>query len=303
MTTRYRSFAFTLLTAATLILTSCDDFGDGFSDSKRFKEDFHYTYSVKPGAKLSLENLNGAVEISGWEKDSVEVNGSKYASTEAILNGLKIDVVASEDFVRIRTIPPSGHRGNRGASYMIRVPRRMELERIVSSNGGIRLEDLDGPARLRTSNGGVRVLRLRGPVEVLTSNARVELNDQTGGAVVHTSNGSINARLRDPERGKTIKLESSNGGIDLTLDSLNDNDIQLNTSNSSIDVRLPGGAHADLKASTSNGRVTSDFNVAVKSGEMSKAKVEGTIGAGGSMAPLSQMDLSTSNGSIRIHKL
>src|SRR3954453_20012241 len=99
------------IAAASLFFVACDDWGN-FGDSQRFKEDFHHSYEVKPGARIALENINGSVEIMGWEKNTVDVAGTKYAADESLLKATRIDIVASADSVSVRTVPPSGWRGN-----------------------------------------------------------------------------------------------------------------------------------------------------------------------------------------------
>lgn len=301
--------------AAALLLTGCDF--ESFGNSDRFKEDFHYSYEFKPGGSLSVENMNGRVEVSAWGRDAVEINGTKYAASQELLNAMKVDVVVSGNAIRVRTVRPSGHRGNMGAHYTIRVPARIELERINSSNGGIRVEGIEGRARLITSNGEVSALRFKGDLEAKTSNSSVTLTDFNGGAVVATSNGSINAdrvvgffdastsnaRIQahvtavDPRR--PVKLVTSNGPVALTLDSFKGNEIHASTSNAGVTLRLPSSAAAEIRASTSNSSISSDFDVMTKAGEKkSKTRLEGAIGGGG---PLIQV--STSNGPIRIEKL
>jgi DUF4097 and DUF4098 domain-containing protein YvlB len=90
-----------------------------------------------------------------------------------------------------------------------------------------------------------------------------------------------------------VHLESSNGNIELTMDAARE--VHADTSNSSITVRMPGSAGAQVKARTSNASITSDFDVSVRGGMLSKHRMEGTIGSGG---PL--LDLSTSNGGIKL---
>lgn len=301
---------------AALVLTGCEEWE--FGDSNRYKEDFQYSYDAKPGIRLYVETMNGSVDVVGWDKDSIQITGTKHASTEATLKALKVDIVNSPDSVRIRTIGPSGHRGGYGARYMIYLPQKCTVELVESSNGGVRTEAIDGSVRLRTSNGSVKVLRVAGPVEVKTTNASIELTDiensviaasSNGGVRAHnvrgtidatTSNAGMNITLEDPQPQRPIKLATSNGGVELTLGSLKDNDVRISTSNSSITLRLPGNARGMLKAHTSNGNVSTDFDVMVRAGELKKSHLEGQIGAqsGGPM-----FDLSTSNGGIRVQKM
>ena len=299
---------------ALLLTAGCDDFEWG--DINRYHEDFQYSYDAKPGVHLYVENMNGSVEITGWEKNSVQVTGTKHASEEATLKALKIDIVNSADSIRIRTIGPSGHRGGYGAKYVIRLPQKAILEQIDSSNGAIRIESIDGTARARSSNGSVKAYRVSGPVELRTSNSSVEVADIPGGAVLSTSNGSIraegvkgildatttnsaiNVTLNDPDPQKPVKLQSSNGSVELTMNGFKENDIRMATSNSSITLRLPSAAHGMLRAHTSNSSVNCDFDITVKAGQLNKNWVEGQIGSGGPT-----LDLSTSNGSIRVQRI
>lgn len=302
-----------VLLASAIMLADCDELG-GFGDAQRFKEDFHYSYNLKPGGRLYLENTNGAVEILGWEKSSVDINGTKYSSDEAFLKAFKIDVTAAEDSVRIRAIPPSGRRANYGAKFLIRVPQNAVLEQISSSNGSIRVESVDGSARLRTSNGSIRVVRLKGALEARTSNSSIEVHEVSGGASLHSSNGSIrgdgirggleagtsnssiNLRLAASDPARPTKLETSNGGIEISVDALN-SDLRASSSNGSVTVRLPESVKAHVRARTSNGSVNTNFDVQARTTSRSRSRLEGEIGGGG---PL--LDLTSSNGSIRIVK-
>lgn len=300
-----------VLVPALAILAGCDI--EDLGSVNQQKEEFHRRLTMKPGGRLSVENFNGSIEIHGGEGDAVEISGAKYAPTRELLEALKIDIVSSPDSVRIRTVRPVDRRGNLGARYVIRVPRRTELDRIETSNGSIRVETIDGDARLKTSNGSVRIDRLKGAAEVQTSNASVELIEHGGAAILRTSNGSIRAdgirgaldattsnarieaRLVEPEPHKPIKLTTSNGSINLTIDSLKDNEIRAATSNSSVTVRMPSAVNAKLVARTSNGGIESDFDLSLQGGRISKHYVEGTLGSGG---PL--IDIATSNGTIRL---
>jgi len=72
---------FRLLPCAALLALAGCDIDEAFADSQRFTEDFHHSYALKSGGRFELESFNGSVEISGWDQDKVEINGTKYAST------------------------------------------------------------------------------------------------------------------------------------------------------------------------------------------------------------------------------
>jgi DUF4097 and DUF4098 domain-containing protein YvlB len=308
-----RKRTFVLVAPALLFLIGCDI--EDFGSSERYTADFHYSYPLKPGGRVTVENFNGSIEIAGSDQEVVDVSGVKYAGTKELLDALKIDVTKSGDVVQVRTIRPSERRGNMGAKYVIRVPRKVELDRISSSNGSIHVNDVQGPAHLRTSNGGIHANNLKGNVDISTSNGGIEVQDLEGAAVLktsngrvraegvrgqleaETSNGGINVHLAKADPGHPIRLDTSNGSIDLTVDQANQNDVVASTSNAGITVHMPSSIGARLKAHTSNGSISSDFEVQVQ-GPISKHSLEGTIRGGGPV-----LDLSTSNGSIHLVKL
>jgi DUF4097 and DUF4098 domain-containing protein YvlB len=303
------------LTAMAVLLTGCDleELGS-FGDSHAYEKDFHYSYALKPGGRLAVENFNGSVEITGWDKDTVEIDGRQYASTLELRDAIKIDVTASEGLVQIRTIRPADRHGNMGAKYIIRAPRKVNLDRIVSSNGSMKVDEIEGIIRLHTTNGSIRTSRVRGDLDASTSNGGVDIDDLDGPAAIRTSNGrvsaegirgslqastsngSIHARLVKPEPHRPVKLQTSNGGIDLTMDSLADNEVRASTSNGGITVKLPSMAGAHIHAHTSHSSIHTDFDVKQEDGS-GKNHLDGVIGSGGPT-----VELTSTNGSIRLLK-
>jgi DUF4097 and DUF4098 domain-containing protein YvlB len=303
-----------LLPLMAIFLAGCDEMDlSGLGGTDRYREDFHYSFPLTTGGTVRLDNFNGAVEISGWDRNTVEIDGTKYAKTEFRLKEMKIDIVPSASSIAIRTIPPIDRFGNAGARYTIHVPKKTVLAGIVSSNGSIRVEGIEGDTHLRTSNGSVHATMLVGPLDVQTSNGSVDVSEINGDTTLHssngtiradvrkgrfgasTSNGSITAHLRDADSGP-VRLSSSNGHIELTMDAARE--VHATTTNSSITVRMPSSAAARVDAHTSNASITCDFDVSVRGGQMSKHHLEGTIGSGGPT-----LDLGTSNGSIKLLRL
>ncbi len=299
--------------AATLPFQAGCDWEAMAGGNDRFQEDFQYSYDLSPGGRVFLETFNGSVEVVSWEREEVRITGTKYAREEQDMRSMRVDIESHADSIRIRVVRPDNRRGSMGARFFLRVPRKVELERIATSNGPIRVEDIRGTGRLQTSNGAVRISRFDGSLTARTSNSSVECLRLAGDAQLRTSNGSIrvenaNASLDaetsnssihllgfEPVPGAPVKLSTSNGTIDARFDRLESSDVRASTTNSSITLRLPADTRARLLASTSNSRVSTDFEV---SGSVEKHRIDGSINGGG---PL--IRLTSSNGSIRIEKL
>ena len=301
-------------------LTSCEWAGD-VGSSDRYQSDFHYSYPFHPGGRLEIDNFNGSVEISGWDQSTCEITGVKYASTIEVRDHIKIQINPSDNLIEIRSVrPPDDGHGNLGVRYVIHVPRKVELSRVVSTNGSIRVEGTEGHADLKTSNGAVRAESLTGILTVRTSNGSVNATDIKGALSLHTSNGAIRAEHVSagieastsngpitvnfddtaPVSTSPLKFETNNGRIDITLPTSPKSDIRAHTSNSSITLRLPSSVAARVRAETTHGQVRSDFAGGdSQSNEHRKGQeLDETIGDGG---PL--IELHTTNGSIRLLKM
>jgi len=286
-----------------------DDFGAGM----RYSQDFHYSYPLNANGRVTVETFNGSVEVTGWDQNTIDISGTKYGPTQQAADDLRVNIDHSPDRAEIRVPRPSERRNNQGAKLVIKVPRAAVLDRITTSNGSVRTTDGVGPVRIRSSNGSIRVDHLRGSLDAQTSNSAVEATGIEGDVHVHTSNGhviakdfdgsfdavtsnsSVTASVADPAG--AVRVETSNGSVDLTLPAHYRADARVNTSNSSITVRMPAANGAHLVARTSNSSITTDFDLTNESGEITKRHVDAQIGPGG---PL--LDLSTSNGSIRVVK-
>jgi hypothetical protein len=279
-----------------LILLSLPLAADFWGSSDRFKEDFSYDFKLAPGGRLEVESFNGSVEVIGWDSDTVQVIDAKGSPTE----------------VRLRAISPSPNC-NCGVTFTLKVPRKTRLDNVATSNGGLRIENIEGRAHARTSNGGIRLYDIGGDLEATTSNGGIEAQKVTGQTILHTSNGrirgdnlhggleaattnsSIDVTVSDADPARPLILSSSNGGVTLNLLTWKGNEIRATTSNGSVNLLLPAALNARVKASTSNGSVTSDFEMT--SSHVSKTSLDGRIGQGG--APISAQ---TSNGNVRIAK-
>lgn len=307
----HRKFLVLLLAGVLLSFTACyiDDFGN-FGGLGRYSRDFHYEYPLKAGGRLSLESFNGAVEISTWDQNTIDISGTKRGPTEAAADMLNVSIDHTADSVAIRVVRPSERRNNLGARFAIKLPRNVLIDRITTSNGSIRIEDGVGPTRLHTSNGSIRLQSFRGTLDAQTSNGPIDLVECDGDVTAHSSNGHIHAEhlagaldastsnnsvtavLERPD--SAVRISTSNGGVELTLPPNYSAAIRANTSNNSVALRFATEPNAHLIASTSNSSITSAFEMRVH-GNISRNHTEGDLGSGGPT-----IDLRTSNGAIRL---
>src|SRR5258706_11653607 len=92
-------------------------------------EELHKTYPIEADGRVSLNNVNGAVHISTWDRNEVQVDAIKRAKTKEALDEARIVIDSSSSLVSVRTKYPEshGHRDAASVEYTLKVPRRASL--------------------------------------------------------------------------------------------------------------------------------------------------------------------------------
>lgn len=233
---------------------------------EELREEFHQTYPLSPTGRISLENINGGVQIKVWDQASVQVDAIKKAYRKDRLNEAKIEVNATEENIRIKTEYPYENQTFRSderrydnpaiVEYSLTVPRKAILESIELVNGSIDIDGVEGNVKASSINGRVNA---RG----LISEVRLS-----------TINGPLTATLTQLDETKPISLGSVNGSVTLVI---------------------PSNANASIRAGTVHGGISNDFGLKVKHGEYVGHSMDGQIGTGGPRIKLANV-----NGGIRI---
>lgn len=233
-----------LLTAASSVLTQ--------QSGEMLREEFHQTYPLAADGRVSLENINGAVHVTVWDRSEVKVDAVKTAYRRERLDEAKIEVQPETNSIHIETryqersqsFTDGEGRYNNPATveYTLTVPRDARIDAIELINGNL---DLDG---------------LRGDVKASTINGRLTARGLTGSTKLSTINGKLEASFNHLDEAKPISLSSVNG---------------------SILVTLPSDASAELKADTVHGAIENDFGLPVRRGEYVGNDLAGQLGQGG----------------------
>jgi hypothetical protein len=175
----------------------------------RVREDFRYTFTLINGS-LDVSSFNGSIEIMGTATQTVEVTGHKNADNAENLRKVQVEVVQEGNVIRARGIrTDKDARCNCGVKFVLRVPRNTALSSIRTSNGAIRVENIEGRADLKTSNGAVTLTNVKGSVDVKTSNGAIQLDSVTGAVTADTSNGAIRGRITDTVSSEPLRTTTS----------------------------------------------------------------------------------------------
>ena len=213
---------------------------------------------AKPDLLTVDGRQNGGISIKGENRSDVLIRacvqtwGDSESEVRSIAQNIKIQngsIVQAENSVNEK---------NWSVSYQILVPRNTNLK-LTANNGGISIGNVEGNMDFETRNGGISVKEVAGNVKG------------------RTKNGGVNAKLDGKSwKGAGLDLETTNGGINLTL---------------------PENFAAHLETGTVNGGFNSDLELTVKLKDFRRGvNINTDINGGG--APVRVV---TTNGGVRIN--
>jgi DUF4097 and DUF4098 domain-containing protein YvlB len=159
-------------------------------------KEFNQSYPLQPGGSFELQNVNGTVDVQGWDRNEVEVHAVKTAKhKESDLERVSIEVDAKPGDVSVVTRYPQNEGVEVAVEYTIHVPHGAHVEHLGTVNGMLRVAGVDAVEDLHTVNGNIEVYDGGGSVHAHTTNGNVHMElartpDKTG-ATAETTNGSL----------------------------------------------------------------------------------------------------------------
>jgi DUF4097 and DUF4098 domain-containing protein YvlB len=227
-------------------------------------EEFHQTYTLTADGRVELDNINGSVHITSWDRNEVKVDAIKSADTKERLDEVKIEIDSRSSSLSIRTRYPDhnntwnwgSHNNPASVEYTLTVPRTARLDEIKLINGSLDLAGVSGEVNASCING------------------RLDAHNLAGRAHLSTINGRLVAQFDRLAR-QSMELNSVNGSVDLTI---------------------PSDSNAEVEASTVSGNIDNDFGLHVNHHSFVGHDMRGELGTGGAHIRLSNV-----NGRVEVH--
>jgi hypothetical protein len=191
----------------------------GLALSKNFSE----TVPLQPGGTFELQNVNGAVEVQGWDRDEVEIHAVKSAKEkESDLDRVSIEVSAQPKAVSVTTRYPQNEGVEVAVEYTVHVPRNARVERLATVNGTLRISSLY----------------------------------ESGGAVAaHVTNGNVHLELTHLRAAEATVAETTNGSVLLALPVSTQADLEARCLNGSFSSELPVSVESTLRPREVHGKL------------------------------------------------
>jgi len=246
--------------AALLLLTLAAPLSAGGPEQEVFEK----AYSMEGVTKISVENVNGEIEASAWDKPYFKLRAVKKAEgsrAQETLRLTEIRVTKVGEEIRVETVNPKRRRlfgfldfGGSGAhvNYTLQIPAKADI-------------------RFETCNGKITAAGFAGSFSGDAVNGSIELTGLQGPSSANTVNGSVRLAYNGPL--KKTRVETVNGSIDVAF---------AKTSSVRYDL------------ATVNGHIEGDFDMPVE-GKLGPKEARGSYNGG-----TEPLHCETVNGTIRL---
>ena len=201
---------------------------------------------------------NGGIRVEGWDRNEIRMLAkvaawSRSGDPEEMVGDIRVE---TGNVIRADG-PRAGRREGWSVSFRLMVPTSSNLD-------------------LETLNGGVAIAGVYGDMDFETTNGGITLEDVGGDVRGRTQNGGLNVELSGQQwEGEGLDVQTTNGGIDLTL---------------------PSDYRATLVTGTVNGGFRTDFPITVR-GRLRSNNITTELNGGGP-----RIEVRTTNGGVHIRE-
>jgi DUF4097 and DUF4098 domain-containing protein YvlB len=263
------------------------------------------TFTVSGQPDLTLETFNGAIEIHSWDRNEVEVEVERRAMDQGLIDQMKIEAEQDGDRVTFRVTGPAGadrHGLTIGvhispaARLYVAVPRKILLN-ARTSDGSIKVENLEGRLTVRTGDGSVALDRTVGEIEARSGDGSIRLEGAEGRLDIETEDGSITVDGKPT----VLRARTGDGSIRVQVqpETRMTDAWDISTRDGSVTLTLPTSFNADVDAETSDGAVRSSHPAlsAEGDGDRRRRDLRAKMGEGGPA-----LKVRTGDGTIRFER-
>lgn len=211
------------------------------------REEIRRSYTLKPGARVRISNINGKVDVEATDINHAEVLIIRSARKRDDLQFRQLNIEHEPNLLNIRVendrkslFSALGGLPEGRQRVILRLPRKVELA-VHGTNGNITVGELDGSIEINGVNGEVKVARVAGGTE----------------------------------------LHGINGNIAVTIAKLSTRGVEASGVNGNIELRFADEVNAEIDMGGINGNITPDLPGFVAQGEHKRGRLEGRVGSGG----------------------
>ncbi len=218
---------------------------------------------------VSISNIAGSVEVTGWSRNEVEVTGTLGKNVEELI----FERDGNEIEIKVRA--PKGHGHGISSDLVIKVPEQSAIE-VVGVSADIEIQNVLGEQRLQSVSGDIESEIGAADVDMTTVSGDVEVQGDgvAGHAELSSVSGDVEGQnlagevVADSISGdvvlvdgsfERVRLETVNGDIVFDAGLSDDGSFSLETINGDLDIKFNDSISARFDVETFNGDISNCF--------------------------------------------
>ena len=222
--------------------------------------------------EVEISNVSGGVEVTGWDRNRIEISGELGDGTE------RLDVIQEDDRTLIKVVlPEDNDRRAKSTDLIVRIPQGSALA-ITAVSADLKVENVRGPQRLQTVSGDLATeawqdceaktvsgdveIKARGDGGMLTITAvsgDLDVSAAGGELMATTVSGDLYIEALELSR---ARLRTTNGDIAVDA-SLVAGSFDAETLNGDVELQLNGEDDLSVDVETFNGSIDNCFGLEV----------------------------------------
>jgi len=248
-------------------------------------------FNTPEGCDLVVENVDGRIEITGWDTPQTRVVAVKHSDRP------RVEITQDGRKVIARTHLEHGFlnwfKSNGAVDYTIYVPHQSNVK-VRHVNGPTHIVQIDGFLDLDGVNGSIYAGQIDGKVQIHTVSGSVSVEALCGSAQLNAVNGKLEVK---ESALRSLSGETVNGEIQIHATLNPEGHYHLKTVNGSCILSVQDNLYARVSANGINMSVST--SLPTQSVEKHFGHWRGIIGSGD--GPQAEICFETVNGSLQIN--
>jgi len=215
----------------------------------RVEERIEQAFAVGEASAIQVDSFAGNVRVEAGGEGEVWVTVTKRAGNRSQMDQISLDIVGTEDGVRIDAAPPGHTAGFRAVDIELVVPSDVSLW-LETGGGNVVVQGVVGEIEAHAGAGNIDVADAAGPVNLDTGAGEVDYaGEPVGECIFFTGAGNVTLRL---PQGLDADVQLHTGVGDIRLGAF---DVDGETSATEVDGVIGTGQGASIEAHSGAGSI------------------------------------------------
>ena len=201
-------------------------------------QDFRQRFNLGPGGSITIKNVSGDINISGYDGSAVEVTAYKEGRDR---DQVSVENLSTANRVSLRADYPNNCNCDASLRFEVRVPRsvRFNFDKISTASGDLKAEGITGRVEMNTASGDVTVAGVSGEIHASSASGNVNVKDASGRVNASSASGDVEVELTRVEGDGDMRFSSASGNVHVRLPASIDATVEMSTVSGSIETNLP----------------------------------------------------------------